>query len=97
MTNLHDIIHMPGFNWVTQNNRGDWGTRCVTDGSVTPDPAWGGKPVCIEHGAMNAVSETRDLWRCLACGRAVYMGDNPQPEPERPEETETQRKTGRAT
>lgn len=34
-----------------------------------------GYPSCEKHGAMNCVSETRTLWRCLTCGVGVSFGD----------------------
>lgn len=68
---IHDLINMPDFNWDTQKGRGDWSTRDVSNGDVTLDTVWG-KPQCVEHGAMNAVTPDRSIWRCLCCGRACY-------------------------
>lgn len=65
-----DLVAMPGFNPATQNARGDWGLRCVSDGTVRLDAS--GKPRCVEHGAMNAVNEDCTPWRCLCCGRGCY-------------------------
>lgn len=67
---LIDLIDMPDFNPASQNKRGDWGLRCVSDGSVVRDDT--GRPRCVDHGAMNVVNEDRSLWRCLACGRGCY-------------------------
>lgn len=67
-----DLIEMPDFNLASQNDRGDWGLRCVTDGSVRPHGGYG-KPDCIDHGAMNAVNPARTIWRCLMCGRGCYV------------------------
>lgn len=67
---LHDLIEQPNFNPATQNNRGDWSLRDVSQGDVFK--ADDGKPACVEHGAMNAVMADRSLWRCLMCGRAAY-------------------------
>jgi hypothetical protein len=33
-----------------------------------------GYPSCEKHGAMNCVSKTRQLWRCIACGVGVSFG-----------------------
>lgn len=68
---LHDLIDMPDFNPATQNDRGDWGLHCISDGTVHQDQ-WG-KPWCMYHGAMNAVVAGRALWRCLMCGRGCYV------------------------
>jgi hypothetical protein len=68
---LHDLVDQPNFNPSTQNNRGDWSLRDVSQGAVFPDPA-SGKPCCQSHGAMNCVVPDMTLWRCLICGRAAY-------------------------
>lgn len=68
---IKDLVEMPDFNWETQKNRGDWSTRDVSQSAVTLDDVWH-KPTCIDHGAMNAVTPARDIWRCLCCGRACY-------------------------
>lgn len=68
---IKDMVEMPNFNWDTQKDRGDWSTRDVSQGAVTLDAVWH-KPNCIDHGAMNAVTPARDIWRCLCCGRACY-------------------------
>jgi hypothetical protein len=67
---LHDQVQMPGYNPEANVGRGSWGLRNVSDGSVTAHPT--DIVRCIDHGAMNSVSPTRTLWRCLACGRAAY-------------------------
>lgn len=68
---LHDMIDQPNFNWVTQNNRGEWSLRDVTLGNVFADGD--GKPECVEHGAMNCVVADKSIWRCLMCGCAAYV------------------------
>lgn len=68
---LHDLIEQPGFDHGTQNGRGEWSLRDVSEGTVTADEH--GKPQCAFHGAMNAVSPGRELWRCLMCARAAYV------------------------
>lgn len=68
---LRDLIEQPDFDPSTQNNRGDWSLRDVSAGTVTADSQ--GKPQCAFHGAMNAVSPDRTLWRCLTCARATYV------------------------
>lgn len=68
---LHDLIEQPDFDPSTQNGRGDWSLRDVSEGTVTADEH--GKPQCAFHGAMNAVSPGRELWRCLMCARAAYV------------------------
>lgn len=30
-----------------------------------------GYPACEEHGAMNCVNKSRQLWRCIMCGIGV--------------------------
>lgn len=67
---LRDLVDMPGFNPATQHDRGEWGLRCVSDGTVTPDRWW--KPRCVDHGAMNAVNPDCTLWRCLMCGHGCF-------------------------
>lgn len=67
---LQNLIDMPGYNPVTQQGRGDWGLRCVDDGTVRFDGRL--LPQCVDHGAMNAVNSDRTLWRCLMCGRGAY-------------------------
>jgi hypothetical protein len=42
--------------------------RDVTNGLVTPDPLWGGRPSCVRHGAMNRIDPTEKLYRCQVCG-----------------------------
>jgi hypothetical protein len=69
---IRDLIDMPHFNWDTQRGRGDWSTRDVSAGAVFLDDVWR-KPTCQDHGAMNAVTPARDIWRCLTCGRSCYM------------------------
>ena len=68
---LHDMVDQPDFNWSTQNDRGDWSLRDVSAGAVFAGAD--GKPRCVDHGAMNAVTPRRDIWRCLMCGRATYV------------------------
>jgi len=70
---IHDLIDMPDFNWDTQHGRGEWSLRDVSSGMVFLDDVWR-KPECREHGAMNAVTRARDIWRCLTCGRSCFMG-----------------------
>jgi len=72
---LHDLIEQPGFNPSTQRDRGDWSLRDVSSGQVFA--AEDGKPACIDHGAMNCVTENMSLWRCLMCGRATYTTPAP--------------------
>lgn len=69
---ITDLIDDPNFNPSTNNARGDWSLRDVTSGAVWLDVATNA-PRCVDHGAMNCVSPSRTLWRCLACGRACYM------------------------
>lgn len=68
---LHDLVDQPEFNMATQNNRGDWSLRDVSDGTVFQ--AADGKPSCQSHGAMNCVVPDMSLWRCLMCGRGTYV------------------------
>lgn len=67
---LKDQIDMPGYNPDANKDRGDWGLRDVSEGNVFAHPV--DIVRCIDHGAMNSVSQSRTLWRCLACGRAAY-------------------------
>lgn len=66
-----DMIDSPNFDPQTNAGRGDWSLRDVTSEQVFLDDYWH-KPVCIEHGAMNAVNPERTIWRCLACSRSCY-------------------------
>ena len=68
---LRELIDQPGFNWATQNNRGQWSLRDVSSGDVSAGDD--GKPRCVVHGAMNCVVPDRSIWRCLMCGRAAYV------------------------
>lgn len=70
ITKILDLKEMPDFNWETQKNRGSWSTQDVSDGNVFLDSR--DKPVCIDHGSMNCVTETKEIWRCIACGRACF-------------------------
>ena len=67
---LRDQIDMPDYNPQANAGRGEWGLRNVSDGTVVAHL----RDIvrCVDHGAMNSVSETRTLWRCLSCGRAAY-------------------------
>jgi hypothetical protein len=77
---LVDLVRMPDFNPETQNDRGDWGLRNITDGTVL---GWALKPSCSEHGAMNLVNPAGTIWRCLMCGRGCYDDGLPLPMPPR--------------
>ncbi|MCI4659752.1 hypothetical protein [Cryobacterium zhongshanensis] len=67
---LKDQIDMPDYNPAANAGRGAWGLRDVSEGTVTLHPT--DIVRCVDHGAMNSVSATRTLWRCLTCGRAAY-------------------------
>jgi hypothetical protein len=72
---LKDQVDMPGYNPDANQGRGDWGLRDVSEGNVFAHPT--DIVRCIDHGAMNSVSSSRELWRCLACGRAAYRPVQP--------------------
>lgn len=42
--------------------------RDVTNGLVVRDRAWGGRPNCVIHGAMNRVDAVEHIYRCQMCG-----------------------------
>lgn len=67
---LKDQVDMPDYNPAANAGRGNWGLRDVSEGNVFAHPT--DIVRCIDHGAMNSVSATRTLWRCLTCGRAAY-------------------------
>lgn len=66
-----DMASSPGFNPATNQGRGNWSLRDVSSGEVFLAPE-ANTPQCIDHGAMNSVSPSRTIWRCLACGRSCY-------------------------
>jgi hypothetical protein len=79
---------MPDFNTDTQQGRGEWGLRCITDHAVLIRDR---KPACVEHGAMNAVNLDRSIWRCLMCARACYRIERAIPlPPRRAQETDAE-------
>ena len=61
-----DIGNMPGYNPKVTN-----GIDSVSKGKVSWDPHQ--KAVCKNHGAMNAVSMDRRIWRCLTCHEGLYV------------------------
>ena len=66
-----DLVDDPDFNPSTNSGRGHWSLRDVTAGDVVLDQRTN-TPRCLHPGAMNSVSPTRTIWRCLTCGRACY-------------------------
>lgn len=63
---ITDIANMPDYNPKVPN-----GARSVSEGKVL----WmsGQKAYCVKHGAMNCVSESRRIWRCLTCHEGLYV------------------------
>lgn len=71
ITKIVDMVESPDYNPASNEGRGEWSLRDVSHQEVFLDDKWD-KPTCVVHGAMNAVSPDRSLWRCLACGRSCY-------------------------
>lgn len=67
--NIIDMAQTPDYNPVTNKNRGNWSLHDVSTKQVYLDSTWN-KPNCIEHGAMNCVSQDLAIWRCLTCARS---------------------------
>ena len=72
-TMILDLQEMPNFNPNVPN-----GADSVTAGLVYENLVpnkYGGVSVveCVRHGAMNAVSQDRTIWRCLACNEGAYV------------------------
>lgn len=72
---IADMVDDPNFNPASNKDRGDWSLRDVTSKEVYLDPIIE-KPRCAFHGAMNCVSSSRVIWRCLACGRSCIDVDS---------------------
>ena len=75
---LRDQVEMPDYNPAANLGRGRWGLRNISDGTVFAHPV--DVVRCVDHGAMNSVSPTGTLWRCLTCGRAAYHDPKPKKE-----------------
>lgn len=66
-----DMASSPNYNPSTNNNRDEWSLYDVSRGEVYLDTQWN-KPNCIEHQAMNCVSQDKTIWRCLTCSRSCF-------------------------